>query len=149
MTQFTKENSLLIPIENEYIYGKYEGPLVHYYRLKVNKKKEIMKIILSFNSDRLNWAINNQASTNNSTNYAINTKKERGKIIITLNTKNEDSIYLNIFNYDNNSYLPLQNYVFKSLDSLKEGGNQIYSKMSKNVWNGANGGTTLSSNICL
>ena len=83
--QFNRMNNLIIPVENVYVYGKFNGISAQYYRLKANRKKEIMKIILSFNSNKLSCAIGDRGSLYNSTRYEINAEKKGGKIIITIN----------------------------------------------------------------
>ena len=79
--QFTRINSLVIPVEKVYNYGKFEGKKTHYYKLKINKNKKIMKIVLSFNSWELSWAIGDvQSAHSNTTKCNLGTKIRNGKL---------------------------------------------------------------------
>ena len=119
--QFTQINDLIIPNENVYIYGKYWGKLIQYYKLKTDKTKPYMKIILAFNGDSLTWAVGHQNSNYNDTSIILNTLEERGKKIITIKSEN-DFIYLNIFKkeYNEEQNYSLQNYVFKYINIASE-----------------------------
>ena len=120
-TQFTRTNSLVVPTEKVYNYGKYNGLVIQYYRLKVEKNK-IMKIVLSFNGDELSWTLGNQGSKENDTSLNMDVKEARGKITITLKSVAKDFIFLNIFRTDPyGDPMPfLQNYVFKYINVQDE-----------------------------
>ena len=122
-SQFMRSNSLVVPNQKVYNYGKFNGLITQYYRLKVDKDKTIMKIVLSFNSDLLTWCIGDRNCHNNATKIDMNVVEVRGKITITLkNLKNsgnyQDFIYLNIYkeDYSLDPYPYLQNYVFKYIN---------------------------------
>ena len=118
--QFTRMNNLVIPNENIFYYGKYYGIVTQYYKLKTDKKKELMKIILSFNSKELLWSIGQQSAHSNSTDLNINAIEERGKIMITIKPGEKDFIFLNIFKNSTEEKEELQNYVFKYINIAKD-----------------------------
>ena len=123
--QFTRINSLVIPVEKVYNYGKFEGLKTHYYKLKTNKVKKIMKIVLSFNSWELSWAIGNEQSAHsNSTGFNIATNIRNGKITVSLTniTKDLEFVYLNIWKTapGKDENFVLQNYAFKYINVEKE-----------------------------
>ena len=123
--QFTRINSLVIPVEKVYNYGKFEGLKTHYYKLKTNKVKKIMKIVLSFNSWELSWAIGNEQSAHsNSTGFNIATNIRNGKITVSLTniTKDLEFVYLNIWKTSpgKDENFVLQNYAFKYINVEKE-----------------------------
>ena len=117
-TQFRRTNSLVVPNEKIYNYGKFNGLVTQFYRFKTDKNKKIMKIVLSFNGDELSWAIGNQNSHDNDTSLNMTCKEENGKIIITAYTENKNYIYLNIFktDYFTDPQPHLQNYAFKYIN---------------------------------
>ena len=98
-TQFTKLNGALIPVEKTYNYGRYSGYYANYYRLKIDKNKGYMLIELSFNSNYLNFAVNQAITRVNMTNLILKAEKARGKILLLLNTKivSSEFICLNIY----------------------------------------------------
>ena len=123
--QFTRINSLVIPVEKVYNYGKFEGKKTHYYKLKINKNKKIMKIVLSFNSWELSWAIGDvQSAHSNTTKCNLGTKIRNGKLTVTVTNINKDLefIYLNIWKtiQDDDENFQLQNYAFKYINVEKE-----------------------------
>ena len=123
--QFTRINSLVIPIQKLYNYAKLEGTKTHYYKLKTHKVKKIMKVVLSFNSWELSWSISLQQSDHkNTTSYNIATRIRNGKITATITPTGEasDFIYLNIWktNPGVDEHFELQNYAFKYINVEKE-----------------------------
>ena len=123
--QFTRINSLVIPVEKLYNYAKFEGLKTHYYKLKTHKVKKIMKVVLSFNSWELSWSISLEKSDcYNTTKYNIDPKIRNGKITVTLTPKGDPSefIYLNIWKTfpDVDEHYELQNYAFKYINVEKE-----------------------------
>ena len=83
-----------------------------------------MILEISFNSENLDFSINEKVSKNNLTNLFESSKKERGKITLIIKPNNSDFIYLNIFNKEDNSIndIFLNNYVFKysNVEKTKE-----------------------------
>ena len=84
-----------------------------------------MKIVLSFNSWELSWAIGDvQSAHSNTTKCNLGTKIRNGKLTVTVTNINKDLefIYLNIWktiqDYDEN--FQLQNYAFKYINVEKE-----------------------------
>ena len=121
--QFTRTNSLVIPVEKIYNYGKFNGLITQYYKLRNDKTKGIMKIVLSFNSEELTWAIGDRSSHFNTTKYDFETKVAKGKILLTLKPPNDvDFVYLNVFkkNYVEDVNTQLHNYAFKYINVESE-----------------------------
>ena len=120
--QVTKVNEGVIPVEKTFNYGRYTGYFSNYYKLRNNKKKTYMILELAFNSDYLNFAINNVITRSNNTDYIVKEEEARGKKILTIKPPQTiDFIYLNIFKkqptVDND--LLLNNYVFKYINVEK------------------------------
>jgi len=110
--QFTKENSLLIPIENEYIYGKipYEQDGYSRYELtRINTLYKYMRIEFSSNYDKIDFTLNYHKSIESAINYYKNNtnfvKSEfyngKTEIIIELKDDNIIRVYLSVFNTEN------------------------------------------------
>ena len=119
--EISQANNGIVPIENVYHFGKYDGKEIIYYRLK--KYKNYMIIEISFNSDCLDFSINEEINNTNSTNLISNSRKEKGKIILTINASNTiEFIYLNIFKNKESTKnnILLNNYVFKYTNVDKE-----------------------------
>ena len=121
--QFTKVNGALIPVEKTFNHGRHTGYYTNYYRLKNDKNKKYMIIELSFNSDYLEFTVNQAISRLNMTDLIIKSERARGKIILLLDTSitKSEFIVLNIYRKDNvyiNQYL--YNYVFKYININSE-----------------------------
>ncbi len=117
--QFSKINSGIVPVEKTFNYGRYiSGYFTNFYKLKIDKSKKYMIIELAFNSQYLDFCINDRMIRNNNTDYIKKAEKGRGKILITIENPKKDFIYLNFFKKENkqqNNYL-LYNYVFKYIN---------------------------------
>ena len=123
--QFTKLNGGDFPTENIYHYGKFNNYIDNYYRLRKDKNKQYMIIEISFNSDYLDFSINQAISKGNSTKIIKKAIKEKGKILLLVDTTiiNSDIIYLNIFGEklnSNNISTMLNNYIFKYININNE-----------------------------
>ncbi len=121
--QFNKVNDGVIPVEKTFNYGRHGGYYSNFYRLKVDKKKKIMKIEIAFNSEYLDFAIDDKVSRTNYTAIINDTYKARGKIYVTVKPPtNRDFIFLNIFqkNRRDEYSMFLDNYVFKYINIEKE-----------------------------
>ncbi|MBQ6284750.1 MAG: hypothetical protein IJK67_00360 [Bacilli bacterium] len=121
--QFSKVNGALIPVEKTFNYGRHTGYYTNYYRLKNEKNKKYMVIELSFNSNYLEFAVNQAISRLNMTNLIIKSEKARGKIILLLDTSitKAEFIVLNIYRKDNEyRTLFLYNYAFKYININSE-----------------------------
>jgi hypothetical protein len=87
-----------------------------------------MKIVLSFNSEELSWAIGDKQSahSNITSKYQIEASKRNGKILATVQAISGveplDFLYLNIWKTkpDQDENFQLQNYVFKYINIEKE-----------------------------
>ena len=130
--QFSRTNSLIIPVEKVYNYGKFNGMVTQYYKLRNDKNKPIMKIEISFNSHILDWTIGNLSSHSNSTKYELNTKVSKGKILVTIQPGNEDFVFFNVFksNILDDPHPPIQNYAFLYINIESE--DQFYDYGIKN-----------------
>ena len=119
-TQFTRTNSLVVPVEKVYNYGKFNGLLTQYYKLRKDKIKKIMKIVISFNSDLLTFSIGDMSNPNNLTDkFSNKTEIGKGKILITIQPpESMDFIYLNVFkkDYMSDPNTLIQNYAFKYIN---------------------------------
>ena len=97
--QFTRTNSLVVPNEKVYNYGKFNGLITQYYKLRKDTVKKIMKIVISFNGDLLTFSIGDRSNPYNQTEKFTNkTEIGKGKILITIEPpENMDFIYLNVY----------------------------------------------------
>ena len=121
--QFTKVNGALIPVEKTFNYGRHSLYYTNYYRLRKDINKKYMAIEMSFNSDNLNYAINQAITRYNMSNIILKAEKARGKIFILLDTTGIKSeiFYLNFFRKEGSSPSPvLYNYVFKYINVASE-----------------------------
>ena len=115
-----KSNDDVSPIEGVYNYGKVDiNTKKNYFKLKIDKNNKVMRVQISFNSDSLDFVINdNEESSVNMT--FIEQKRSYGKIIVTLNVPtNLEFLYLIIFIKDKNLAADqrLNNYCFKYLNA--------------------------------
>ena len=121
--QFSEVNNGVYPIENKFIYGRNSEYYTYFYRLKVDKKKKIMIIEISFNSDYLDFAISDSISRTNYTAIIRESFKKKGKIyLIVQPPSNRIFIFLTIFkrNFRDENNILLYNYVFKYINVEKE-----------------------------
>ena len=122
--QMTKINSGIVPSEKNFNYGRYYGYFTNYYRLRIDKSKPLMMIELAFNSEYLDFSINEGILRDNKTDLIKSTKKGNGKVFIIIkNPENREFVYLNIFRKQRGSQVPdnrLCNYVFKYINVEKE-----------------------------
>ena len=118
--QFTRTNSLVIPNEKVYNYGKFNGLITQYYKLRKDTVKKIMKIVISFNGDLLTFSIGDRSNPYNQTEKFTNkTEIGKGKILITIEPpENMDFIYLNVYkkSYMEDPNTHIQNYAFKYIN---------------------------------
>ena len=120
-SEISQTNNEIVPVENIYHFGKYDGNDTIYYKLKNNKNYMVIEI--SFNSDSLDFSINEEIKNINSTNLTISSVKERGKVILTIKASNtKEFLYLNIFKNKKTTKnnILLNNYVFKYSNVDKE-----------------------------
>ena len=117
--QFSKANEGVIPTEKVYHYGQLGNQTrITYYKLRIDRQKTFMIIIISFNSDYISYYVTDTLN-NQRKNVTFNqTKKERGKIMITLSTEKITREYLYLVFYKNERHENyLYNYVFKYLNA--------------------------------
>ena len=122
--QFNIINSEIIPAEKTFNYGRFSNKIFNFYKLKINKSKSFMVIEIAFNSELLEYSINDQLLTTNNTELIVKSQKERGKSLITVkNPQNKEFVYLMFFlkkkGQNENDY-NLYNYVFKYINVENE-----------------------------
>ena len=116
-------NDGIIPIENNYHYGKLgENQNEVFYVLKIHKDKYFVKIEIAFNSNDLDFTLNHLKNKRENQTYDnYNSYKEKGKIIITFKLSNIFVFYLNFFRKNGvKSNRKLSNYVFKYMSAKYE-----------------------------
>ena len=121
--QFTKINSGVVPVEKTFNYGRYiSGYFTNYYKLKVDKSKDFMIIEIAFNSEFLDFSINDRILRTNNSELISKTLRGGGKSLITIKNPKKDYIYLNIFKKQNKNdqFNVLYNYVFKYINVASE-----------------------------
>ena len=124
--QMTKINSGVVPAEKNFNYGRYYGYFTNYYRLRIDKTKPLMMIELAFNSEYLDFSINEGILRENKTELIKNIKKGNGKVFIVIkNPENREFVYLNVFRKQRGRQQEqvnnlLFNYVFKYINVQKE-----------------------------
>ena len=125
--QVSGVNDGVIPVEKIYHYGRVRNTAWKEtcYRLKTDKNRPIMRIQMAFNSNNLDFVVSEKENTRTNTTF-LHTEKERGKVYITLNIKeNQELYYLYIYKKDNTlSEVHLNNYAFKYLNARNE--SEIY-----------------------
>ena len=118
--QFSKANEGIIPTEKVYHYGKLgDQSRTTYYKLRIDRQKNYMIIILAFNSDCTSFYITDNLKNNQRNNVTfIDAIEERGKIMISLSTKEikREYLYLVFYKNEKNEYY-LYNYVFKYINT--------------------------------
>ena len=145
--QFNKINSGIVPVEKTFNYGRYiSGYYTNFYKLKVDKSKDFMIIEIAFNSDFLDFTINDRALRYNNTDFIFKAQKGGGKALIIVKNPQKEFIYLNIFRKQNNTapMTILYNYVFKYINIGNEnefvdykiltGNNQLTIKETKDFF---------------
>ena len=123
--QMTKINSGIVPAEKNFNYGRYYGYFTNYYRLRIEKSKPLMMIELAFNSEHLDFSINEGILRDNKTDLIKSIKKGNGKVFIIIkNPENREFVYLNIFRKQRRQQVQVDNrlfnYVFKYINVDKE-----------------------------
>ena len=121
----TKINSGIVPAEKNFNYGRYYGYFTNYYKLRIDKAKPLMMIELAFNSEYLDFSINEGILRENKTDLIKSIKKGNGKVFIIIkNPENREFVYLNIFRKQRGRQIQiderLYNYVFKYINVEKE-----------------------------
>ena len=117
--QFSKANEGVIPTEKVYHYGQLgDQSRRTYYKLRIDRQKTFMRIILAFNSNYISYYITDILNNQRKNVTFIDAIKERGKIMVTLSTKGLTREYLYLVLYRNEQKnLYLYNYVFKYMNA--------------------------------
>ena len=120
--QFSKANEGVIPTEKVYHYGRVgDQSRMTFYKLRVDKQKPYMRVQIAFNSDYVNFYINDVYSYQRNNMTFLEEKYGRGKSIVTIDTSklNKEIIYLVFFKTKTDAVNSLYNYAFKYINALK------------------------------
>ena len=118
--QFSKANEGVIPTEKVYHYGRVgDQSRMTFYKLRIDKLKPYMRVQTAFNSDNVNFYINDAFQRRNMT--FLEEKYGRGKSMVTIDTSklNKDIIYLVFFKNKTDELNSLYNYAFKYINAEK------------------------------
>ena len=121
-TKFSMEAAVSIlndgvsAVENTFSYGKLEKSTKrNYYKLKIDQTKKVMRVIVSFNSESLDFIINDNAESTQNMTFT-DQKKNYGKVTVLLNIpSNKEYLYIIFIIKDQNlaNDRRLNNYCFK------------------------------------
>ena len=123
----SQKNSLIYPSERIYHFGKlyYEEKVI--YRLKGNKKYHLMRLEFGCNSNYIDWSVKRTDDDsgnyrNNDTDLSFVTEKWiNGRGLFTLYIEKGEDIYLTIYINKIVDNYNLTNYIFKYINSEKNG----------------------------
>ena len=118
-------NNLIYPSERIYHYGKLNNENKIVYKLKGRSKYHLMRLEFGCNSDLINWSVkrnNDDNYRNNDTDLSFVTEKwNNGRELLTMYIERGEDIYLTIFPKDEIKNTNLTNFVFKYINSEKNG----------------------------
>ena len=119
-------NSLIYPSERIYHYGKYLNEEKIVYKLKGNTNYHLMRLEFGCNSDVIGWSVkrtnNNESYMKNDTDLSFVTERwSNGRELLTMYIENGEDIYLTIFPKDKIDNTNFVNYIFKYINSAKNG----------------------------
>lgn len=117
-------NDQVFPTEKIYHYGKLgQNQESVFYKLKIQKNKQFMRVQIAFNSADLDFTIHQQINNfnENQTYPSYRSSRERGKVIVTFIQPDLEFIYLNIFRKETaKANEQLSNYAFKFITAMTE-----------------------------
>ena len=119
-------NGLMYSSERIYHYGKLYNEEKVVYRLKGNPKYHLMRLELGFNNKNIEWSVKRKKDNiyyrKNDTDLSFVTEKWiNGRELLTMYIENGEDIYLTLF-HDNSIDNPnITNFVFKYINSGKNG----------------------------
>lgn len=119
-------NSLIYPSERIYHYGKLNNVEKNIYKLKGNENNHLMRLEFGCNNKNIKWSVkrnyNNNNYKENDTDLSFVTDKwSNGRGQITMYIEKGEDIYLTIFHINTLKNLKLTNYIFKYMNSAKNG----------------------------
>ena len=124
-TTVSKVNSLIYPSERIYHYGEIGTFDRITYRLKGYEKYHLMRLEIGHNSDNINWTVNRKYEDNyqdNDTDISFVIEYWRnGRELLTMYIEHGEDIYLTIFITAKKKENFKYNYVFKYINSAKNG----------------------------
>jgi len=119
-------NSLISPSERIYHYGKINNEQKIVYKLKGKTKYHLMRLEFGSNNGLIGWSVKRNNSyenyTTNDTDLSFVTEKWiNGRELITMYIENGEDIYLSIFPKNKIINTNITNYIFKYINSEKNG----------------------------
>ena len=125
-TTISQMNDLMYPSERIYHYGQLKDKQKIVYKLKGKTKYHLMRLEFASNSGSIGWSVKR---TNESENYKQNDtylsfvteKWINGRELITMYIERGEDIYLTIFKNDLIQNEDLTYYIFKYINSAKNG----------------------------
>jgi hypothetical protein len=119
-------NSLISPSERIYHYGKINSEEKIVYKLKGKAKYHLMRLELGSNNGLIGWSVKRNNSDknykSNDTDLSFVTEKWiNGRGLLTMYIERGEDIYLSIFPKKKIKDVKLTNFVFKYLNSAKNG----------------------------
>ena len=125
-------NSLISPSERIYHYGKINNEQKIVYKLKGKTKYHLMRLEFGSNNGLIGWSVKRN---NSNENYRINDtdlsfvteKWINGRELITMYIENGEDIYLTLFPKNKIINTNITNYIFKYINSEKNGDFKDYS----------------------
>ena len=125
-TTISQTNSLIYPSERTYHFGKLSGDTKVVYRLEGKPQFHLMRLEIACNSNYLDWSVKRTKEidnyTTNDTDLSFVTEKwSNGRGLLTMYIERGEDIYLSIFPKKKIKDVKLTNFVFKYLNSAKNG----------------------------
>ena len=122
----SQANSLIYSSERIYHYGKLNNEEKIVYRLKGNKKYNLMRLEFGANNKNIDWTVkrtnNNITYIKNDTDLSfVQEKWINGRELLTMYIEHGEDIYLTIFSKNKIKNNKITNYAFKYINSAKNG----------------------------
>ena len=117
-------NNLIYPSERIYHYGKLNNEEKIVYKLKGNENYHLMRLEFGCNNNNIRWSVkrNNDNYKENDTDLSFVTEKwVNGRALLTMYIEKGEDIYLTIFYKNAMKNNNLTNYIFKYINSAKNG----------------------------
>ena len=118
-------NSLIYPSERIYHYGQLNNEERIVYKLKGKNKYHLMRLEIGINSYDIGWSVKrnniNNYTKNDSDLSFVSEKWINGRELLTMYIENGENIYLTIFHINKIQKSNLTNYIFKYINSGKNG----------------------------
>ena len=117
-------DSLIYPSERIYHFGNLNNNYKVVHRLKGNKKYHLMRLEFSSNDNDILWSVKRTPelySHNDSDLSFVTEKWINGRELLTMYIENGEDIYLTVFTNNTNENPFLKNYIFKYINSAKNG----------------------------